>query len=451
MDFSVDSLGKSFRVVGSLGEGSFSNVYKLQNVRTGEVFAVKKLKRQFRSIEEATGELEINVLKALQGHPNIVKLVDVLYDSDRGSLALVLECLDLNLYEMIEKRKKPYDEKTALVLVYQILKGIAHMHSLSMFHRDIKPENCMVDQKTFDLKLVDFGSTKPMSAHGPFTEYVSTRWYRAPECILTAGSYGPGVDIWAVGCILYEIMTSKPLFPGKHELDQISRIHDLLGTPSREVLIKFGQNPNTQIDFIFPTKKPQSLTKVLPFANPDVIDLLGKLLTYDPVSRISADDALKHPAFEQMRRDEQRWQENGSKGTLAQFLLQDNSSPQQILLIRRPIKMLGKPIFEWRPQPPEQKTYQAMFFEKHKRASEETLKDGQKELSDSRRAAAQRIKAYNQKFLAKKPYQPKVCHALVIRAARSCKSKMAMPPPLIIGHPFFKKKPEIVKPTLVSP
>jgi renal tumor antigen len=121
--------------------------------------------------------------------------------------------------------------------MYSLLKAIDHMHRVGIFHRDIKPENILL--KDEQLKLADFGSCKGIYSKPPFTEYISTRWYRAPECLLTDGYYNFKMDLWGVGCVFFEIVTLFPLFPGDNELDQINKIHNILGTPNEELLNQF--------------------------------------------------------------------------------------------------------------------------------------------------------------------------------------------------------------------
>lgn len=305
------TFGPDYQVVAKLGEGSFAEVFKVKctNNKNFEYLAVKRLKKRYRSIDEVNRLPEVLSLKALQGHPNIIKLVDLIYASNTGSVAMAFELMDCNAYEFISEYKRPFDEQTALILIYQLLKSIAFMHSKNMFHRDIKPENCMINRETLILKLCDFGSTRGIITSNvtPYTEYVSTRWYRAPECILTSGSYGKEVDEWAVGCMLYELLTTRPLFPGKHEIDQITRIHKLLGTPSREILAQFRKNPNNQISFAFPQQRATDLHLILPRASEETVELLQKLLVYDPANRIDACDALQLPAFARIREFESLW------------------------------------------------------------------------------------------------------------------------------------------------
>ncbi|OHT13674.1 putative long flagella protein lf4 [Tritrichomonas foetus] len=324
--------GSDIKIIKKLGEGSFADVFLGKSTQTGEMFAIKRLKKRYRTVDEVNHLPEIYSLRTLQGHPNIIKLLNISYDGSNGYVSLFFELMELNLYELIMDHKKPFDENTALILVYQILKGIAFVHSKNLFHRDIKPENCMVDKKTMVLKLCDFGSTRSESNASPYTEYISTRWYRAPECILTSGSYGSKVDEWAVGCILYELMTGLPLFPGKHEIDQIGRIHNIIGTPPRRLIDEFKRNPNPQImNMNFKRIHPKDFQKILPSANKETIQLLKGLLTYDPKERVSAAEALEMPAFAFIRRMENEWYNMNKPGNFPTYFLEHQTvQPNQL-------------------------------------------------------------------------------------------------------------------------
>ena len=161
------------------------------------------------------------------------------------------------------------------------------------------------------LKLADFGSCRGIYSKQPYTEYISTRWYRAPECLLTDGYYGYKMDLWGVGCVMFETLALYPLFPGTNEADQIERIHKISGTPSGEILEKFKHYGSTHVDFNFNQYKrhPLGLAKLLPHVSPDAIDLMHKLLLYDPDERMTAREALRHPWFTELRAAEKRQRE----------------------------------------------------------------------------------------------------------------------------------------------
>ncbi|TMW55193.1 hypothetical protein Poli38472_013084, partial [Pythium oligandrum] len=189
-------------------------------------------------------------------------------------------------------------------LMYQLVKALDHMHNKGIFHRDIKPENILVDDHS-KLKLADFGSCRGIYSKQPYTEYISTRWYRAPECLLTDGFYGPEMDMWGAGCVFFEITSLYPLFPGSNELDQIHRIHKILGTPTPEVLEIFKRRGAAHVDFNFPKDEGTTLGKLIPHASAAAIDLMYKMLAYDPSKRMNAREALRHEYFKDLREMEE--------------------------------------------------------------------------------------------------------------------------------------------------
>lgn len=234
------------------------------------------------------------------------------------------------------------------------MKSLDHMHRKGIFHRDIKPENILIESTAVGnlsldtsngnglmnkgLKLADFGSCRGIYSRQPYTEYISTRWYRAPECLLTDGYYGPEMDLWGAGCVMFEITTLHPLFPGQfifyqfilyhpnfpflfflgsNEADMINRIHKVFGTPSKEVLAKFSGKGGSHISLDFPPGQVgQGIAHLLTHAPPDAVDLMVKLLKYDASERITAREAIRHPFFKEIREFELKQQQTAQNAAL---------------------------------------------------------------------------------------------------------------------------------------
>ena len=309
---------RKYRLVSKKGEGTFSEVLKAQNVKRGDYHAIKCMRNHFESIEQVNTLREIQALRRLQPHPHIITLEEVLYDQPTGRLALVFELMDQNLYEVIRGRRHYLSPQLIKIYIYQLLKGLEHMHKRGIFHRDIKPENILVNHNCdFDkgLKLADFGSCRGIYSKQPYTEYISTRWYRAPECLLTDGYYGPEMDLWGVGCVFFEITSLYPLFPGTNELDQINRVHQILGTPPEKTMQKFKSKGAAHLDFNYPSVKGTGIAKLIPHAQPEAVDLMQKLLAYDPDDRITAKDSLKAPYFADLHKMEANLKRRKNRGS----------------------------------------------------------------------------------------------------------------------------------------
>lgn len=215
-----------------IGNGTYGIVYRGNNIKTGEVVAIKKMKKKFSTWDECMGLREIKSLRKLN-HANIVKLKEVVKVNDE--LYLIFEYLETNLYQLYEdaKEKGPdgISEDAIRGIIYQVVVGLAYMHKHGFFHRDLKPENLLTDKEV--VKIADFGLAREVRSRPPFTDYVATRWYRAPEIILKSTNYNSPVDIFAVGCIMAELYTLSPLFKGNSEMDQLVKIMSVLGTPTQ--------------------------------------------------------------------------------------------------------------------------------------------------------------------------------------------------------------------------
>lgn len=300
---------RKYRLVAKKGEGTFSEVLKAQNVKDGKYHAIKCMKNRFESIDQVNNLREIQALRRLSPHDHIISLEEVLYDQPTGRLALVFELMDANLYELIKGRRHYLNPQLIKGYMWQLMKSLDHMHRKGIFHRDIKPENILIENcsdVSKGLKLADLGSCRGIYSKQPYTEYISTRWYRAPECLLTDGYYGPEMDLWGAGCVFFEITSLYPLFPGSNEVDQINRIHKVLGTPSDDVLNKFRSKGNSHISLDFPESKGMGIPQLIPHASADCVDLIVKLLKYDASERISARETMRHPYFKECREAEAR-------------------------------------------------------------------------------------------------------------------------------------------------
>ena len=204
----------------------------------------------------------------------------------------------MNLYEAIKDRKKYLSERKAKMWIYQTLKALEFMHRNGIFHRDIKPENILL--RGDQVKLADLGSCKGMYSKPPFTEYISTRWYRSPECLLTDGYYNYKMDIWGLGCVFFEILTLAPLFPGDDEIDEVNKINYILGSPSDELFQKFIKNSAHSNEFKFEYQKGIGIQRYLTHVSPKIVDLINKMLEYDPDKRLTAKQCLNHEYFKDL-------------------------------------------------------------------------------------------------------------------------------------------------------
>jgi len=285
-----------YKVTKVLGDGTYGSVLRAQNKQTGEWVAIKKMKQKYYSWDECMKLREINSLRKLI-HPNIVKLKEVIRENDE--LHLVFEFMDANLYEYCKGRTKMLPETKVRNIMFQTLQAMHHVHKHGYFHRDMKPENLLVTEKGQDLivKLADFGLAREIRARPPFTDYVSTRWYRAPEVLLRSSIYNSPLDIWACGGIMAELYTCRPLFPGSSESDQLYKICSVLGTPSQQQWPE-GYKLASQLGFRWPQFVPTKLETLITNAGPEGVQLMYGMMPWDPNKRLSAAKCLSHPFFE---------------------------------------------------------------------------------------------------------------------------------------------------------
>jgi serine/threonine protein kinase len=207
--------------------------------------------------------------------------------------------MEADLYQII-RSEQTLSQAHYEYFLSQILMGVAYMHSADIIHRDLKPGNILVNSDC-SIRICDFGLARgigPIESHLLFTEYVATRWYRAPEVVLSPRHYSKALDIWSVGCILGEMLNCKTVFKGKDHIDQIVKIFELLGSPSDATLTKLCSAKVLAYISGWPKRPRVNLAKHFPKGNNATLDLMSALLTFDPNIRITAVEALKHPFFE---------------------------------------------------------------------------------------------------------------------------------------------------------
>ncbi|KAG9446060.1 hypothetical protein H6P81_012188 [Aristolochia fimbriata] len=280
-----------YRVLEEIGDGTCGSVYKAINLETNETVAIKKMKRKFYVWEECMNLREVKSLCKLN-HPNIVKLREIVRENHE--LFFIFEHMECNLYQIMRDRQGPIPEAEIRQFMSQILQGLAYMHGNGYFHRDLKPENLLVTKDV--IKIADFGLAREVASQPPYTDYVSTRWYRAPEVLLQSRLYTPAIDMWAVGAILAELFTLCPLFPGESEMDQIYKICAVLGSPDYTTWPE-GMNLSQSLNFRFSEIMPANLCELIPNASFEALDLIMQLCSWDPLRRPSAEQALQHPFF----------------------------------------------------------------------------------------------------------------------------------------------------------
>ena len=294
---------KRFIFQKKVGQGAYGVVFKVIDKKTSELVALKKLFGAFQDeVDSQRTFREVMLLQELNGHDNIIRLLNVIKAENDLDLYLVFDYMEADLFNVI--RANILQEIHKKFIIYQILKAIKFIHSADIIHRDLKPSNIFINSDCH-VKLGDFGLARTLSNNprmgGIVTEYVATRWYRAPEMILSGQKYGKPIDMWSVGCILYELIVGTPLLPGKSTKDMIKMMFGVTGFPDRKEYNEVKNECKIQVDYDDLLqekikKKKNILQMVSGFTNDDVaIDLLLKLLVFNPKKRLTAEEALEHP------------------------------------------------------------------------------------------------------------------------------------------------------------
>jgi serine/threonine protein kinase len=272
---------------------------------TGKTVAIKKINNAFSNPKDSKRTLrEIKLLKHFH-HDNILELIDIPLPPDRHNFTevyLVTGFLETDLHQVITSPQVLTDKHIQYFL-YQILRGVKHIHSANVLHRDLKPSNLLVNSNC-SLKICDFGMARVVAPQlykskqdtsKTYTAYVATRWYRAPEVILSWKHYTYAIDMWSVGCIFAELLGRQPIFQGTDYMNQITRIFEKMGTPPAEDLAIIKNDHARAWIQSLGYVPPKSLQTLFKDASSTALDLLSKMLTFNPEKRITVQDALAHP------------------------------------------------------------------------------------------------------------------------------------------------------------
>uniref|UniRef100_A0A672IBC6 cyclin-dependent kinase n=1 Tax=Salarias fasciatus TaxID=181472 RepID=A0A672IBC6_SALFA len=288
---------EEFQCLNRIEEGTYGVVYRAKDKKTDEIVALKRLKMEKEKEGfPITSLREINTILKAQ-HPNIVTVREIVVGSNMDKIYIVMNYVEHDLKSLMETMKQPFLPGEVKTLMIQLLRGVRHLHDNWILHRDLKTSNLLLSHKGI-LKIGDFGLAREYgSPLKPYTPVVVTLWYRSPELLLGAKEYSTAVDMWSVGCIFGELLTQKPLFPGKSEIDQINKIFKDLGSPSEKIWPGYNELPAVK-KMTFTEYPYNNLRKRFGALLSDQgFDLMNKFLTYCPSKRILSDEALKHEYF----------------------------------------------------------------------------------------------------------------------------------------------------------
>ncbi|KAG9149979.1 hypothetical protein Leryth_010042 [Lithospermum erythrorhizon] len=292
-----------YKILEVIGKGSYGVVCAAIDTHTGEKVAIKKVTNIFEHISDAIRILrEVKLLRLLR-HPDIVDIKRIMMPPSRREfkdIYVVFELMESDLHQVIKANDDLTHEHHRFFL-YQMLRALKYMHTANVYHRDLKPKNILANANC-KLKICDFGLARVAFNDTPttifWTDYVATRWYRAPElCGSFFSKYTPAIDIWGTGCIFAEVLTGRPLFPGKSVVHQLELITDLLGTPSAETISGVRNEKARKYLTDMRKKKPVVFSEKFRNVDPSALRLLQRLLAFDPKDRPTAEQALADPYF----------------------------------------------------------------------------------------------------------------------------------------------------------
>ncbi|KAL2363518.1 hypothetical protein RJZ56_003559 [Blastomyces dermatitidis] len=297
----------NFERLNRIEEGSYGLVSRAKELATGEIVALKRLKMEHCNDGfPITGLREIQTLLESR-HTNVVHLREVVMGNDMDDVYLVMDFVEHDLKTLLEDMREPFLPSETKTLLLQIISATEFLHSHWIIHRDLKTSNLLMNNRG-EIKLADFGMARYYGDPPPkLTQLVVTLWYRSPELLLGADKYGPEIDMWSIGCIFGELLTKEPLFQGKNEVDQLSKIFALTGPPTTQTWPSFRSLPNAKSLRLPTSGAPPTTTSdasipllprsKFPYLTTAGLTLLSHLLVLNPASRPDAATCLSHPYF----------------------------------------------------------------------------------------------------------------------------------------------------------
>jgi serine/threonine protein kinase len=296
-----DNKDKDYRWVKVIGQGTFGTVFQCYHIKSLETVAIKKVYQDPKCRNrEFSITVELN-------HINVIRIHTYFFTRHEDNeqeiyLNIVMDFIPTTLHKILKyyhKMGKQFPPMLSKVLTYQLLRALAYIKGLKILHRDVKPTNLLVDTKDYRLVLCDFGTSKKFDPVEDSVAYICSRYYRSPELILGSKNYGCEIDVWAAGCVIGEMLLGEPLFCGNNNKEQFLRIVHILGPPSKDDLHSMGYNYQINI----PKFNCIGLKRKLgPHEDPLIVDLMSKMLTYNPKNRINPFEALTHPYFDELRK-----------------------------------------------------------------------------------------------------------------------------------------------------
>ncbi|XP_078036414.1 extracellular signal-regulated kinase 2 isoform X3 [Augochlora pura] len=300
----IDShVSKHYDIVRRLGKGAYGIVWKAIDKKNKETVAVKKIFDAFQNQTDAQRTFrEIMFLLSFANHENIIRLIGLHKANNDRDIYLVFEYMEIDLHNVIKKGNLLKDIHKVFIM-YQLFKAIKYIHSGNVIHRDLKPSNVLLNTQC-QCKIADFGLARSVTQIGEgdgetgsdptLTDYVATRWYRAPEILVASKRYTKGIDMWSLGCILGEMLLGKPLFPGSSTINQVERIMATLAPPTKEDLLSVCAGYGSNLLEKTPNGPRRSLRDLLPDVSEKALHLISNLIVFNPNRRLTAVEALEH-------------------------------------------------------------------------------------------------------------------------------------------------------------